>query len=420
VPAEGYLRAVLADGVTRFHHRGRVRELLGLPPADAFDFTTPTPPPAFAYLHGPRRPGGRSTGWDQDTDDPSWPKSAAPEWHSRPHMPAGGRGLVPWQSGATALPEPGTAGSSAPEVSAGVAAPPPGARAEPSPLRRSPGADPATVGSAQPENQPAPARVESEMVGDPGTPRPPLAVAPRLLAIAGIDGGRGMSARVDDPPAGAGDLSGAGGAGSDDPVGAGVSFGPGDGRSDTRLAAGLPGVAGAGPDDAAADGAGGAGVTGPPGGVAGPDSLSMGAGEMSTAWNPGGAGSDHPLSGAGIADASHGAGSPAGVEIVDIPGAGRPPPRPGRRAASVVDAGPLAAVGVPERAPVDIWPGEDRTSRPRAARPAPPPEISSEPAPMPPRPPVAEAPQVVVVREARTVAFWERRHLARLRVGVLR
>jgi hypothetical protein len=441
VPAEGYLRAVLIDGATPFHHRGRVRELLGLPPVDAFDFTPATPQLAFGYLHGSRRVG-RYPEWPDEWGEPSSLEAAAPGWDSPPHTPAGGRTLPPWQSGleAHAVSVDGPPASVQPAVAVSELTLP-GLPGRPGPLRRPPGA-----GSLAPDGLPVPAGNPSAQVGigargradhGGGSDDPPADAGG--AASAGLPGGVGGRLAEGPPGADGAKPVGALGGGARDVVATGGSgLGGGAdgplvegprGAGAPRADAGSGGLAGTGAAGTAGLPGGGGRVDGRlPGaeaaGVMAPETPRDGRGAVigltpnttvrSAATGvddppPGvrGAGSAEPANGLPGAGSSgpaggsrHGAAeSPAGqVEIVDIPGAGGLPAAYGRGVVSVAGRGP-------DQDPADVWPGGGRSNR----RVAPPVEVR------------LPEPQVVVVQEApRTVAFWERRHLRHLRVGILR
>ncbi len=427
MPAEGYLSAVLADGATPFHHGGRVRELLGLPPADALDFTPATPRPAFGYLRGGYPPAGQGRrgpdDWDGTTAGPrvpdlgDWPHAADespgprvafPEWQSRPHSPAGDRALPQRQSvrpaPADSLPagrEPAApataespAGAGPPATGIRPATPAPADLPVPAPTR----------GHPEPRTQAVPATPRQRPAAAPPASTEPIMPAGRTAEPAGADTGD----------------TGAGAGFADAPGGAGVAA--------PQVGVRVP------------TGVGGAGLADPPGGGAGADDPPAAEGPSDTgsagaAGGGGGPGASRAAGPPASRPAGHGARSgsagvparadvevAAGAEIIDIPPAGGLPAGFGRGAASVAgagghDGGPavVSAGGPgPGPAPVDVWSGERRPGRRVVAPP-------HEPPASPPVPQVVEAPQVVVVHEGpRTVAFWERRHLSRIRVGILR
>lgn len=401
--AEGYLAAVLADGSTPFRRGGRIRDLLGLPAAASVDFFARVRPrPVFGYLRGGDRrtaTGPRFPVLPDGMPVPSWPDPPAPERRT---------------FRAPEDPETDTGGESVSPVDR-EAAPARPRRTDRSTERRAADAPPA-VGSpvdervfADVESWPEHAGesdVETATPPDPwsGSPNTEVVVVPGLSRPKDTPADRGQVAGPDvvgsdDPPVirprgNAEPAVGESPAGTDPveehgvaravaPVDVGVPATTDVPGVPERIAVSMPAVRAAVPAEARVDVR--AGVrTAAPRAVAEETPRRTEVAEVRRA---------------GVVPTV----MPAAPDVV-TPSADRPPPRPST---------PDTPRRPPE--PADLWPVTEQVEAPWTQR------ETRQPEPTPPPPPPPEAPPVVVVRdEPTTPAYWERRHLGRLRIGILR
>lgn len=403
--AEGYLAAVLADGSTPFRRGGRIRELLGLPAAASVDFFAQVRPrPVFGYLRGGDRrkaTGPRFPVLPDGMPVPSWPDPPAPERRTfrapvDPDVDTGGESVLPVDREAAAPARPRR--TDRPTERRTADAPP----AVSSPVDEQ---DPADVQS-WPEHH-GESDVEIATRPDRGSPSP---MTTEVVVVPGVS-------RPKDTPADRGQVAGPDVVGSDDPP----VIRP---RESVELTAGEP-PTGADPVEAHGVARAVAPVdVGVPATTDVPDAPERIAVSMPAvrAAVPAEARVDVRAGTRTAATRVVAEETPRRTEVAEVrrigvvptvlpaapdvvtPSADRPPPRP-----STSDA--------PRRAPepADLWPVVEQVEAPWTQRETRPPE------PTPPPPPLPEAPPVVVVRdEPTTPAYWERRHLGRLRIGILR
>jgi hypothetical protein len=370
MPADGYLRSVLADGVWPIRHRGGARELLGIPEDGARVSFPAAPRVAFVYLRtgGTYSPGGGAAWQVKVVDDPAdtWPdeRRGARHQHERRSWPE--------KAARTAAAEP-TAPSPA-GVPAGRVPPPSGNA--PAPSRAAP------TGSL-PTDHPAAAAPEAEgkpsVVAIPGLtarPRRTSAQPADLPASVPRDALRGPPQPTGSSPAG--------------PAGRQVELAP-------PPAAHPPGAP---PDDPrVATETWSAGTQAWPRAAPDPDLRTPG--DLPEVREPGPAG---PAPAARAEAARRIAPRPAVEAETAAPPAREPrPTQPLRRVAAPPTQSEEDMPQVPRRRP----------SQPAA----PPGDLVHSPGPSPaPDPP----PRVLVQPQSGPAAFWERRHAGRLRSRIPR